>query len=114
MTSVGAATTNLKFEYLHRDEGNYKTFGSVIFKNPNNLSIEEATILIQDSLIDGEFFEPNDVIIPLFESSSSGYVPPTDWYEFDRFSFTEEEANDPRTIEHFINDFKRNRNKISG
>lgn len=50
------STSNIEFHNLHRDEGNYKIHGSIIFKNPGLLSPAEATTLIKEKLIDGEFF----------------------------------------------------------
>lgn len=47
---------NIKFNYLYRDAGNYKTFGFVIFANPNSILIEEAEKKFRNSLIDSEFF----------------------------------------------------------
>ena len=30
--------SNLKFEYLYRDAGNYKQYGSMVFDNPTRIS----------------------------------------------------------------------------
>ena len=49
---------NIKFNYLYRDAGNYKVYGSQIFSNPDRLNLEDIEGQIRSVLIDGEFFEP--------------------------------------------------------
>jgi len=41
---------NIKFNYLYRDAGNYKHYGSVIFASPNDLSLLEIEIIIRAKL----------------------------------------------------------------
>lgn len=97
---------NIKFEYLHRDEGNYKIFGELIFSNEKGLKIEEATKILQSKLIDKEYFYPGTVKIPLFPEHSQKNNDFSDWYEFQQFSFTKEEPTEIRSLEEFINSFK--------
>jgi hypothetical protein len=47
---------NIKLFYLYRDSGNYKKFGSFIFHNPLNISLEEFGKLVNSKLIDGQWF----------------------------------------------------------
>ncbi len=98
--------SNLEFQYLHRDEGNYKIHGSVIFKNPQKIKPSEATELIKAGLIDGEYFYPKEAKIPLFEEHKEDSEFFTDWYEFDKFSFTDENVSDSRSLKEFINCFE--------
>ena len=97
---------NLRFEYLHRDEGNYKTFGQIIVHNPQQITSEQATLLLRKLLIDQEFFEPEKVKIPLFPTDGNPYISRTDRYKFHEFSCTNEKPTDSRTIEQFINAFE--------
>lgn len=97
---------NLKFEFLHRDEGNYKLFGSITLWNPNGTSPAEATEALKEKLIDREYFYPKDHEIPLFQEHT-GITLFSDWYEFDQFSTSEEATTDPRTVEEFLESFKQ-------
>lgn len=58
---------NIRFHYLHRDSGNYKTFGFKDFSNPNNLLLEEVKAKITEKLISSEFFYPVESGIEKFE-----------------------------------------------
>lgn len=87
---------NLKLHYLHRDSGNYKTFGEVIFANPGNLTAEEAQKRFCEQLIATEFFYCADWNLPPL-------MPPEgEWYEFVKFSPTIEAITDKRTLEEFL------------
>ena len=94
---------NLKFEYLHRDEGNYKIFGELIFANPNSLSAEEATEKIREKLIDGEFFYLAPASVSPFKEHKS--ICKTDWYEFDQLTETQEKPTQKIDFVEFIRDF---------
>jgi len=48
---------NIKFEYLRGDEENYKTFGEIVFSNPNQLSIESIFQNSRSYLIEGTWFD---------------------------------------------------------
>ena len=49
----------IRFNYLHRDSGNYKKFGSKEFSNPEQLCVDEIEPLIRQNLIDQEYFYPD-------------------------------------------------------
>mgnify|MGYP006896871687 CR=1 FL=1 len=97
---------NLSFEYLHRDGGNYKIFGSIIIKNIDKISPSKATVLLEKRLIDTEYFYPKMANIPLFEEHKEDGDFFTDWYEFDKFSLTDENPSDARSLKEFINSFE--------
>jgi hypothetical protein len=97
---------NLRFEYLHRDGGNYKIFGSIIIKNINKISPSNATVLLEKELIDGEYFYPKMAKIPLFEEHKEDSEFFTDWYEFDKFSLTDETPSDSLSLKEFIKSFE--------
>lgn len=101
------STNNLEFEYIHRDEGNYKIFGSIIFANPSNISPEEANEIIKDKLIDEQYFYPKDAKIPLFNVHSGTGIYFSDWYEYLEVSPTNTSSTDKRTIEVFIKDLEK-------
>lgn len=99
------SVSNLEFQYLHRDGGNYKIHGSIIFKNPRQIKPSQATELIKEKLIDGEYFYPKDVKIPFFQEHTDIGNFFTDWYEFSQFCITENSPTDSRSIGDFLNNF---------
>ncbi len=99
------SNSNLEFHYLHRDEGNYKIYGSIIFKNPHQLSANEATELIKEKLIDSQYFYPKDLNIPVFEEHPGLKYSFTDWYEFSQFITTNKTPTDSQSFEDFLNNF---------
>jgi len=98
---MNVSKTNIKFHYLYRDAGNYKNFGSVIFSNPNNCSIEKLRGSINKYLIDGEFLNHKRIDIPsLFFSSKNS--DDHYWHEFENIEETNEAPTDTRTIDEFL------------
>jgi hypothetical protein len=71
----------IRFNYLHRDSGNWKKFGSKKFSNPEQLTIEEIEQKIRRNLIDQEYFYPNQVGIKKFKFHR--YLDDYSWYEFE-------------------------------
>jgi hypothetical protein len=47
--------TNIKFNYLYRDAGNYKQFGNIVLSNLNNIALDLIEDIVRGNLIDGEF-----------------------------------------------------------
>jgi hypothetical protein len=80
---------NIKFNYLYRDNSNYKKYGSVVFTNPNNIDFHLIEEKIQKNLIDGEFFVTEDLGIPslFFEEHNED---DHGWHEFENLEMTEE------------------------
>jgi len=75
------------FNYLYRDSGNYKKFGSKRFSNPEQLTIEEITKLLIPNLIDGSYFYPEQVGIKKFKFHR--HLDDTSWYEFESVEIIE-------------------------
>lgn len=76
---------NIKFNYLYRDGGNYKNFGSVILSNFNNVDITKVDHYIRHNLIDGEYFSAKNWNIP----DLSFEIPNFDDHEFHEFENVE-------------------------
>jgi hypothetical protein len=99
---------NICFEYLYRDAGNFKNWGEVVFANPNNLIPDELSSLVENLLIEQLYFVAEKASVPTLYFES--YFPHLDhgWHELNRFSATEEAANDPlgRDIGAFIKSLK--------
>ncbi|MEQ6121476.1 hypothetical protein [Reichenbachiella sp. MALMAid0571] len=98
---------NLKFEYLYRDAGNYKQFGSAVFKNPTLIEPDVATEKIKPCLIDGEFFYPDKVKVPRLENYEFDPEMDHDWYEFEKFSLTNEKPTEVISAQNFLDCFAR-------
>lgn len=71
----------IQFNYLHRDSGNWKKFGSKLFSNPGQLTLEEIEQKIRTNLIDQEYFYPNQVGIKKFKFHR--HLDDYSWYEFE-------------------------------
>lgn len=74
-------TEVIRFNYLHRDSGNWKKFGYKLFSNPEQLTIEEVKQRIRQNLIDREYFYPEQVGIKKFKVHR--YLDDYSWYEFE-------------------------------
>ena len=96
---------NMSFQYLHRDEGNYKIFGEIIFPNQKKINPEKAEEVLRQKLIDSEFFYPSENGIPLFPEHS-GLFYFSEWYELQTFSRTTKESTDKRDLSYFLSSFK--------
>jgi hypothetical protein len=75
---------SIKFEYLYRDEGNYKEYGEVIFSNPNEIPQHVIQRIIEENLIEGSWFDPDEWMIPRFSFHQVNLFGINDslWYEF--------------------------------
>jgi len=71
----------IRFNYMHRDSGNWKKFGSKKFSNPEQLTFEEIEQKIRENLIDQAYFYPNQVGIKKFKFHR--YLDDSSWYEFE-------------------------------
>lgn len=95
---------NIKFNYLYRDAGNYKTHGSVVFLNPEGLAIEQIESALRTKLIDEVFFDPKVLDVPVLSHPEFSYDPTMDhsWNEFESLEETGEDATDDRKISELI------------
>ena len=71
----------IRFNYLYRDSGNWKKFGSKLFSNPDQLTIKVIEQKIRKNLIDQEYFYPDQVGIRKFKFHR--YLDDYSWYEFE-------------------------------
>ena len=98
---------NIRFHYLYRDSGNYKTFGFQDFSNPNDLSLEQVQAKITEKLIGSEFFYPEESGIKKFEFHKN--CDDYSWYEFDSLEVVKGEVTQ-KTIDEFIAGIRTNPN----
>ena len=101
-----ASQPNLKLNYRYRDAGNYKQFGSVVFSNSSNLSLDEATKLIQEKLISSEFFVPKEWKLPTLHLHP--YDPELDheYHEFEIWELTDDAPTDKREASVFLKEIQ--------
>jgi hypothetical protein len=86
-------SSQILFEYLYRDAGNYKLYGSVVLNNHYLLSISQIEALIKISFIDGGWFDPVRCGIPPLAFEVYGQDLDHGWHEVTRISFTSEPAS---------------------
>ncbi len=81
---------NIKFNYLYRDGGNYKNYGSVVLANSTGLGLAELSAFIRSKLIDQTWFYAADAGIP--DLTPNTFNPETDptWYEFENIEFADD------------------------
>lgn len=94
---------NIKFNYLYRDRGNYKVFGSVVFSNPKQLNSKEIETALRKVLIDSEFFNPDKLGIPRLKHTNFPYDHILD-HSLNEFHSVEE-TNETASYEIEITDF---------
>ena len=107
---MATPANNIRFNYLYRDSGNYKVFGSEVFANPDHLNISEIRDRIKVLLIDGEFFDPvkweiRTLCFPDFFDEEDH-----SWNEFDSIEFTPDEPTSQKSISEFLDSVDRSPN----
>lgn len=102
---------NIEIEYLYRDAGNFKNFGSIVFRNRKGYSPEWIKQEIENWLIDGEFFIAEKVKFPVLYFSEFPYSPELDheWHQFFGVQTTEEGSTDKhnRDIDELLELFRQ-------
>jgi hypothetical protein len=97
---------NIKFNYLYRDGGNYKVYGSHVFENPENVAVIDIEEAIKRSLIDGEFFNPKEWdLVPLKFDDWNQELDHL-WNEFESIELTAEESTANKSIKRFLERIK--------
>jgi len=81
---------NIKFSFLYRDAANYKTFGEVVFANPENLPLASIRQTIVDACNADQNFEPVRWGIPNIRTKPYDPDLDHDWFEFENVEETEE------------------------
>lgn len=85
---------NVKFNYLYRDAGNYKQFGSVVFVAPSQIDLADIDRKIRDALIDREFFVASTVSVPDLQNLPWDDEIDHSWHEYEGIEFTDEPCSD--------------------
>lgn len=97
---------NIKFNYLYRDGGNFKSWEEVIFSNPENLTVHEIETKLLNAFLSGKQFIASQISVPekfLFEK---GKFTKNDhcFHEFDCVEICQENSTDVllRSITDFL------------
>lgn len=100
---------NIRFEYLYRDAGNFKNWGSVVLSNPQDISLEAINKLWPYFMTDPIYFVAEEISIPDLHFKDCNLDLDHKWHEVHCFKETRDEPNDPkgRTIIDFISDLAR-------
>lgn len=95
---------NIKFNYIYRDAGNYKEFGTIIFSNPDQIETKQVESIIKKRLIDSEFFIANEWNIPTLHFEKWIEELDHELHEFESIESSYDNPNDKlnRTILDFI------------
>jgi hypothetical protein len=95
---------NIEFSYLYRDAGNFKNFGTVVFANKNQTSLEKLNEMIKQRLIDEMYFDAFNASVPSLFFDDYDEELDHDWHEFENVKEVEMPANDSlqRDITTFI------------
>ena len=99
---------NIKFNYLYRDGSNYKSWGEVVFSNPELIALSEIEAKLVDAFSPDKLFIASQISIPEKFLFVDGQFTKYDhcYHEFDRVEICEENLTDNsnRSITDFLKD----------
>jgi len=99
---------NVKFNYLYRDGSNYKSWGEVIFSNPDQLTLNGIESKLLDAFLSDKLFVTSQISIPEKFLFVSGKFTKFDhcYHEFDKVEISQEAPTDDlnRSITDFLKD----------
>jgi hypothetical protein len=98
--------SNVKFNYLYRDAGNYKAWGEVIFINPEERTLDEVETHLRKAFDQDGLFIASQILIPEVFLYIDGRVTDDDhcFHEYDSVEVSNELPNDKegRSIWRFV------------
>ena len=98
----------IKFNYLYRDGSNYKSWGNVVFSNPQQLALSEIEAKLVAAFLPDRLFIASQISIPEKFLFVDGKFTKYDhcYHEFDRVEICEESLADSsnRSITDFLKD----------
>lgn len=101
---------NIKFNYLYRDGSNYKSWGEVIFLNPENLAVNEVEVKLLNAFLPDKQFTANQISVPEKFLFTNGKFTEYDhcFHEFDCLEICQENPTDvlERSITDFLKDIE--------
>lgn len=93
---------NISFEYLYRDAGNYKLYGTIVFKNENNVPLIFLHRAIEACLYQRIYFIPELLEIPRLKFRDYNEDLDHFWHEFDSISETDFPHTAGKTVSKFF------------
>lgn len=96
---------NIKFNYLYRDGSNYKSWGEVVFTNPNQLTLDEIETRLINAFLPDKLFISHQISIPEKFLFTNGKFTKFDhcYHEFDSVEICKENPTD--SLNRSITDF---------
>lgn len=105
------AVSNIKFEYLYRDAGNYKQWAQIIFSNPDELSLPDIDTSLKRAFLQDGLFIAHQIQIPEVFPFVPGAATSDDhcFHEFAGVQLTSAGSNDRhlRSISELIGEAER-------
>ncbi len=93
---------NISISYRYRDSANYKNHSTLVFANPDNISIEEVRDSVTALLIDGEYFYHEAFGVPaLYFNGECREEDPT-WHELVAIDQTSDGPTEAYSIKAFL------------
>jgi hypothetical protein len=97
---------NIRFSYLYRDGGNFKSWGEVIFSNSEDLTVDEIERILLNAFLPDKHFVASQVSIPEKFLFINGGFTRNDhcFHEFDCVEICREDPTDilKRSISDFL------------
>jgi len=97
---------NVKLNYLYRDAGNYKSWGYLIFRNPEGLLINDIEHRLRQSFFQHDLFIASQIgVLEVFLfGTDNATEDDICFHEFDSVELTNDASNDQgnRTISEFL------------
>jgi hypothetical protein len=97
---------NILFEYLYRDGSNYKDWGTIVFSNPNQLSISEIDERLRRAFNGDSLFIAGQIEVPEIFLYKDGNLTSADhcFHEYDHVELTDDAVTDvkERTMSDFL------------
>jgi hypothetical protein len=99
--------SKIRFNYLYRDGANYKSWGDVIFENPEQISLDEIEARLISTLLPDKLFVASQISIPEKFLFLEGEFTEYDYcyHEFDCVEICDENSTD--SLERSISGFLR-------
>jgi hypothetical protein len=100
--------SNIKFVYLYRDGANYKSWGDIVFTNPDQLTLDEIEERLDIAFLVDRLFVAHQISVPEKFLFHDGKFTKFDhcYHEFDAVEICEENPTDElnRSITDFLKD----------
>jgi hypothetical protein len=106
---MSSKMSNIRVHYLYRDGSNYKKWGSIVFHDPDDFSIETIQRQLQSAF--SEVFIAHQVRVPEIFLASEDRLTSDDhcFHEFSAVEKTSDAPNDPyrRSISNFLTEVSK-------